>query len=528
MAKQRLNIELPEGFDSGDVSQFKTFRKKIRNIYGDDTAVNNRYGQRQLPFRINDQLDRREELIAELRRSWSAPKEISKISRQLHNIDANYSKLVSYYANMFHVRYVVLPVQIRKDVAVADQIYMEEYNRILEVTEGMSLETIIPEILEEIMINGSAYLTTFKDNATKTLSLIILPHDYCRTVFKTTLGTNVIEFDFRYFELYQLEEDKEQALALFPPEFREKWEAHWVRRETMGTGKDQGWLELDPRFSTSITTNEKEIPPLIWAMEGIFEYDRVRDAETEKTVNQLQKILTHRIPMTNSGELIFDLDEVREIHRAISRITDEHEGLSTITTFGDTQLLKLQDEDKVQNRALDQAYEAIFRVGGVNSNIFMGKTDLSLKINLRNDKAYIWKYVTQLNNFINLVLNQLYNFKPFQAEVNILPITVAEEDDSIRLYRESATVGIGKLEAVIATGVKQRSLQDRAKLEQMINLDFMLKPLQSSHTMSGSTQTDQEPQDTAAQNVTINNTGEGVVEDNEEEAEDIEDQDENA
>jgi hypothetical protein len=492
MAKQKLNIELPEGFTDSSIAQFKTFRKKINNIYGDDTAVNNRYGQRQLPFRINDQLDRREELIAELRRSWSAPKEISKISRQLHNIDANYSKLISYYANMFFIRYTVLPVQLRKEIAVADQIYMEEYNRMLEVTEGMTLEQIIPEALEELVINGSVYLTSYKDNSTKTISIIILPHDFCRTVFKTTLGTNVIEFDFRYFELYQLAQDKEEALDLFPAEFREKWLAHWERRETMGPSKDQGWLELDPRFSTSITANEKEIPPLIWAMEGIFEYDRVRDAETEKTVNQLQKILTHRIPITSSGELIFDLDEVREIHKAISKITEQHEGLSTITTFGDTQLLKLQEESTIQNKALDQSYESIFRSSGLNSNIFMGKTDLSLKQNNRTDKAYIWKFLLQINNFINLVLNQLYNFKPFQAEVSILPITVTEEDDSVRLYRESATVGIGKLEAVVATGVKQRSLQDRAKLEQMINLDSMLKPLQSSHTMSGNQQTDQE------------------------------------
>ena len=494
MAK-KLNVELPEGFDNSDVSQFKTFRKKINNIYGDDTAVNNRYGQRQLPFRINDQIDRREELIAELRRSWNAPKEISKISRQLHNVDANYAKLISYYSNMFFVRYTVMPVQLRKNIPVADQIYMEEYNRMLEITEGMTLEQIIPEALEELVINGSVYLTSYKDNATKTISIIILPHDYCRTVFKTTLGTNVIEFDFRYFELYQLMQDKEEALKLFPPEFREKWLAHWERRETMGPSKDQGWLELDPRFSTSITANEKEIPPLIWAMEGIFEYDRVRDAETEKTVNQLKKILTHRIPITSSGELIFDLDEVREIHKAISGITNEHEGLSTITTFGDTQLLKLQEESTIQNKALDQSYEAIFRSSGLNSNIFMGASDLSLKQNNRTDKAYMWKFLVQMNNFINLVLNQLYNFKPFQAEVNILPITVTEEDDSVRLYRESATVGIGKLEAVIATGVKQRSLQDRAKLEQMINLDSMLKPLQSSHTMSGNQQTDQEQPD---------------------------------
>ena len=493
MAKTKINLEFPEGFDtSAEMSQFKTFRKKIKNIYGDDTAVNNRYGQRQLPFRINNTLNRREQLQEELERSWNAPKEISKISRQLHNIDPNYAKLISYYSNMYHVRYTVIPVQIRKDNRVADQIYMEEYNRILEVTEGMSLEQIVPEALEELLINGSVFLTGYKDNATKTLSIIILPHDFCRTVFKTTMGTNVIEFDFRYFELYQIQQDRDEALALFPPEFREKWLLHWEQRQTMGPGKDQGWLELDPRFSTSLTANEKEIPPLINAMEGIFEYDRVRDAETEKTVNQLQKILTHRIPTTSSGELIFDLDEVREIHRAISRITDDHEGLSTITTFGETQLLKLQEQDKVQNRALDQSYEAIFRSAGLNSNIFMGKSDLSLKQNLRTDKAYMWKYLVQLNNFINLVLNQLYNFKPFQAEVNILPITVAEEDDFIRLYRESATVGIGKLEAVVSTGVKQRSLQDRAKLEQMINLDQMLKPLQSSHTMSGNQQTDQE------------------------------------
>jgi hypothetical protein len=492
MAKTKINIELPEGFESQELGQFKTFRKKLKNIYGDDTAVNNRYGQRTLPFRINQTLNRREQLQAELERSWSNPKEISKISRQLYTIDANYAKLISYYSNMYHVRYTVMPVQLRKDIPVADQIYMEEYNRMLEVTEGMSLEQILPEILEELLINGSAYLTAYKDNSTKTISIIILPHEYCRTVFKTTLGTNVIEFDFRYFELYNLNEDKEQALALFPEEFREKWLLHWEKRQTMGPGKDAGWLELDARFSTSIVSNEKEIPPLINAMEGIFEYDRVRDAETQKSENQLQKILTHRIPVTSSGELIFDLDEVREIHRAISRIAQQNQGLDTITVFGETELLKLQEETNVQNRALEQSYETVFRSAGLNSHLFMGKTDAALKNSIRTDKAYVWKYIVQFNNFVNLILNQLYNFKPFQAEVNILPITVLEEDDSIKLYRESATVGIGKLEAVVATGVKQRSLQDRAKLEQMIQLDSMLKPLQSSHTMSGNQQTVQE------------------------------------
>lgn len=79
-------------------------------------------------------------------------------------------------------------------------------------------------------------------------------------------------------------------------------------------------------------------------------------------------------------------------------------------------------------------------------------------------------------------MNNLYRFRPLQAEVSILPITIAKESELVKQYRENAAYGIGKIEAIVAAGIKQRHIADRAKLERVLDLDNLLKPLQSSHT----------------------------------------------
>jgi hypothetical protein len=58
----------------------------------------------------------------------------------------------------------------------------------------------------------------------------------------------------------------------------------------------------------------------------------------------------------------------------------------------------------------------------------------------------------------------------------------------MELLRRNAEYGIGRLEAVVASGTKQKSLQAKADLEEFLKLDEILKPLVSSHTQSGKTE----------------------------------------
>lgn len=72
----------------------------------------------------------------------------------------------------------------------------------------------------------------------------------------------------------------------------------------------------------------------------------------------------------------------------------------------------------------------------------------------------------------------------------MLPITIYDEVDMIKQYIENAGVGIGRLQAVVATGIKQKNISDLAKVEKLLKLDEILIPLHSMHTSTDKTNTE--------------------------------------
>lgn len=145
----------------------------------------------------------------------------SYVSKGLHALDSNYAKIISYYSNMYYIRYVVMPTFINGVGAdMSDEEYMEKYQLMVDVIDGMSLESVVPSILKEVYLAGVSYVYAVKNNASKTISVIMLPTRYCRTVLQTNLGTNLIEFDFEYFRQFLDNDDRELALSVMPEEFR--------------------------------------------------------------------------------------------------------------------------------------------------------------------------------------------------------------------------------------------------------------------------------------------------------------------
>lgn len=58
------------------------------------------------------------------------------------------------------------------------------------------------------------------------------------------------------------------------------------------------------------------------------------------------------------------------------------------------------------------------------------------------------------------------------------------EDHDVQAYIDYAGSGIGRLQAVIAAGIKQSDLESSYKLEEFLDFDKILKPLQSMYTSS--------------------------------------------
>lgn len=82
-----------------------------------------------------------------------------------------------------------------------------------------------------------------------------------------------------------------------------------------------------------------------------------------------------------------------------------------------------------------------------------------------------------------MTVNNWFDFKDYQADIDILPISTYTYIDDIKVYKENATLGIGKLDYIIASGIKQIDLQDQFYLEKFLKLD-QITPMQTSYTQT--------------------------------------------
>lgn len=71
----------------------------------------------------------------------------------------------------------------------------------------------------------------------------------------------------------------------------------------------------------------------------------------------------------------------------------------------------------------------------------------------------------------------------YEADIDILPISLYTYNDDMEAYKENATLGVGKLDYFIASGMKQKTIQDQLKLEKFLKLD-KITPMQTSYTQT--------------------------------------------
>ena len=99
-------------------------------------------------------------------------------------------------------------------------------------------------------------------------------------------------------------------------------------------------------------------------------------------------------------------------------------------------------------------------------------------MSLIRDKGRVWKHVQSLLNFYTIAINNWFEFKDYQADIDILPISPYTYNDDIMKYKENATLGVGKLDYFIASGIKQKNIQDQLYLESFLKLDQIV-PMQT-------------------------------------------------
>lgn len=462
-------------------TKFATSRiKTLEKLYSGEMSTKRRYDQVTSYSTVD--YNNAAEVRKALKDAISNKDAIVEASKKLYVTNPIYAAIINYLTDMYTWQYKVIPHRLytkskakaRKEINEED--YLIIYNLMLETVDGLALKNKIPSLLQRLFTEGSVFFTTLSDDESLAIDTLILPSKYCRQIGETQFGTAIIAFDMSYFRDQGLTEDKlKDYFKSFPKEFEKGYRAY-LKDST------KRWCELDPRFSSGVMMNELGIPTYIYVLGGILDFEKYQDNELERNENALKYLVVHTIPHYED-QLIFEVDEVAAMHKSLRKIVDTGEKARLITTYGDIKVEKISDNDTTENEVLSKAFTAIFNNAGFNSSIFTSESVQALKMSLVRDKAMVWKYAQQLVSFYNITVNNWFDFKGYQADIDILPISSYTLTDDIKVYKENATLGVNKIDYLIASGIEQKHITDVLKLENILGLD-QITPMQTSYTQT--------------------------------------------
>ena len=399
------------------------------------------------------------------------------LSNALYESNRIYASILNYLSNMFYFRHLVVPRRVKTKKEVTQEDFRKYYDLMLEYVDGVNIETVFPELLLKLFKNGQIFITVAGHSSSKAVSTMILPNKYCKPTFQTQYGTMEFKFDFSFFsDLGLSDEDLEILLDRFPEEFKERYLVY-----KSGKSDYTRWQTLDPRFSACIQLNEAGFPSYLATFYDIIDYKTYKLNELDRNTNLLERLVVQEIDMEKTG---LDMTEVQELHDSMADIICSSPGTTLVTTVGTVSVEPLQEQVAEKNEILQSSYRNIFSNAGLNDAIFTGES--TIDVNLKRDLSYVWQFVQKLESFYNLALNNIKSFGPFQLSLKILDLSPYNESDKLNALHQSATLGVGVLDYVVAMGTRQVDLEATIELEEFLDLTSRLVPLQSSHTQSSS------------------------------------------
>lgn len=202
---------------------------------------------------------------------------------------------------------------------------------------------------------------------------------------------------------------------------------------------------------------------------------------------ELLKIIIQKMPLDKNGDLIFDVDEARELHNNAVNMLNKAIGIDVLTTFADVEVADMDD-----NRAstttddLQRVERSVYNEAGVSQMQFNTDGNLALEKSILNDEASLYNLILQFEDFLNLLIDK-FNKQPkkFYYRVQLLTTTIYNYKEMAKMYKEQMQVGFSKMLPQIAMGQSQSSILANAYFENdLLDLVNVFVPPLMSSTMN--------------------------------------------
>lgn len=465
------------------MNSFKPFVKfaannRLYRVPIDDRGVN-RYGTNA---RINSvgQHDFSVEEIEQIIRSGDLDS-LRQLSRYYYRTNSEYRENIDFLATLPFYDTLVTPI-FEQGKGSQAQIIKSFYNA-CNFVDKLDVKNTFTRITKTWLINGM-YNGILREIGNK-VSIQDLPLEFCRSRFKDFNNLNILEFNVTYFER-RFSDDRERAriVATFPEVVQKAWKS-WKDKKTADP-----WVMI-PSADGGINFcfADDQTPLLIASIPKLRELKDAVGREQKRDENELYKLLIQRMPIDNNGELVFELDEVQDIHQGVATMLQDLDTVDVLTTFGDTTLENIQDSsaatqsaDRI-NKYAKNAWSAL----GRGAILFNPDNSSTLSYSIKKDESLMKSYLNVYSTWIRFQINQRFTRTGLSFDFEILPTTMFNLEDYQKIYFQGAQYGYSKMRAGVASGIKQLAQLSLMTFENdFLHMTEKMIPLQSSYTSSGS------------------------------------------
>ena len=404
-----------------------------------------------------------------------------EISDFFYKTSGIYSRIIRYMAFMYRYDWFVTPYVY--DKKMKQEKLLDNFYNSLKILDKFEVKKTLGEIALKVLRFGAYY--GYKIKTSDGITLQELPVNYCRSRFFSGKHP-VVEFHMRYFDDYfQTTEIRNKILKTFPKEIQKGYQLYKLGKlPPQFRGDSSGWYLLDPDQTVKFTANGEDYPAFISVIPLIIDLDEAQELDRKKSLQRLLKIVVQKMPLDKNGDLIFDIDEARELHNNAIRMLSRAIGIDVLTTFADVEVADMETTAAAaQTDDLARVERQLFNEAGVSQMQFNTDGNIALEKSILNDEATMYNMLLQFEQFLNDLLKPLNsNKKKVEYTVQLLTTTIYNYKEMAKLYKEQMQVGFSKMLPQVALGQTQSSILAGAYFENDI-LDLVnvfIPPLMSS------------------------------------------------
>lgn len=427
--------------------------------------------------------DRREILRAIAEKDYRA---IRIISDYFYRTNGIYQRIVNYYATMYRWDWYTIPTifddKILEDEKKAVKV-TNDFFKVLDYLDNTHIKKLCGDIALKVIKYGVCYgyIIEGKDG----ILFQELPIEYCRSRYFIN-NIPAVEFNMAYFdEKFHDVNYRMRVLKMFPKDFQKGYVLYKERKLQPDFQGDIGsWYLLDPACAIKFgLTGAGDLPLFINVIPYLLDLDAAQDLDHRKQMQDLLKIIVQKLPIDKNGDLIFDVDEARDIHNNAVAMLQHSVGTDIITTFADIDSVDLSDTRNVDNDDLERVERTVYNAAGVPKNLFNADGNIALSSSILQDEGVVRDLKLQFEVLFDTIIKRKFSAsKKYKFRFYILDTTQYNYKELSKLYKEQMTVGYGKMFAQIALGHSQNSIMSTAYFEnEVLSLsEIMIPPMMSS------------------------------------------------